>query len=141
MGFEVNTMNFLEKLDVLMEERGLNKSRLSTGSGIPYTTITSLYEKGYQNIRLSTLRKLSSFFGCSIDYLTAEQEDPESQPADMGDLRPSEIDLIVKYRMAKQSRKTIVNNLFRAAAILLDLKDIDLDNPPMQIKMPEELFQ
>ena len=134
-------MNFLEKLDMLMEDRGLNKSKLSTGSGIPYTTITSLYEKGYQNMRLGTLRKLSTFFGCSIDYLTTEHEDPDVQPADMSDLRPSEIDLIIKYRMARQSRKTIIENLFKAAAILLDLKDADLNEPPVQIEMPEELFQ
>ena len=133
-------MSFLEKLDMLMEEKGINKSKLSKGSDIPYTTITSFYEKGYKDIRLSTLKKLSSFFGCSIDYMTAESADAERKPVDMSDLMPSEIDLIGKYRMAKRSRKTIVENLLKAAAILIDLNEPEPD-VPVQIEMPKELLQ
>jgi transcriptional regulator with XRE-family HTH domain len=141
MGPEVNAMNFLEKLDMLMEEKGINKSRLSRGSGVPYTTIASFYEKGYRNIRLATLKKLSSYFGCSIDYLTAESDDQVVTPEDMSRLLPSEIDLVNKYRTAKRSRKTIVENLLKATAILLDMKETGPDDQPVQIEMPEELFQ
>lgn len=62
-------MSFIEKLDALIEERGINKSILSKESGIPYTTIAGFYTKGTDNVKLSTLKKLSSYFGCSIDYL------------------------------------------------------------------------
>lgn len=70
-------MSFTEKLDALMEERGINKSVLSKESGIPYTTIAGFYTKGTDNVKLSTLRKLSSYFGCSIDYLA---DDDASMP-------------------------------------------------------------
>ena len=52
-----------------MAEKGINKSILSKESGIPYTTIAGFYTKGTDNVKLSTLRKLSSYLGCSIDYL------------------------------------------------------------------------
>ena len=62
-------MSFTEKLDALMADKGINKSILSKESGIPYTTIAGFYTKGTDNVKLSTLRKLSSYLGCSIDYL------------------------------------------------------------------------
>lgn len=62
-------MSFTDKLDVLMAERGINKSILSKEAGIPYTTIAGFYTKGTDNVKLSTLKKLSTYLGCSIDYL------------------------------------------------------------------------
>lgn len=62
-------MNFLEKLDKLMQEKGINKSILSKESGIPYTTIDGIYKKGYENIKLSTIKKIASYFNTTIDYL------------------------------------------------------------------------
>lgn len=71
-------MSFTEKLDILMSEKGINKSILSKESGIPYTTIAGFYTKGTDNVKLSTLRKLSSYLGCSIDYLA--DDDNSSKP-------------------------------------------------------------
>jgi len=62
-------MDFLEKLDMLMRQRGLNRKQLSIESGIPYSTIMGLYSKGHDSVRLPTLIKLSQFFKCSIDSL------------------------------------------------------------------------
>lgn len=63
---------FLETLNKLMDERGLNKNSLSRQSGIPYTTIDGFYKKGYANAKLSTLRQLAHFFEVSLDYLVGE---------------------------------------------------------------------
>ena len=62
-------LTLIEKLDVLLEERNLNKSQLSAQSGLPYTTIVSLYEKGAENAKRSTLLTLARFFNVSLDYL------------------------------------------------------------------------
>lgn len=71
-------MTFTEKLDMLMEERHLNKNSLSKACGIPYTTIDGWYKKGVSDLKLSTLKKLTSFFGLSLDYwLDDEIEDPQ----------------------------------------------------------------
>lgn len=95
-------MSFTEKLDTLMEERGINKSILSKESGIPYTTIAGFYTKGTDNIKLSTLRKLSSYLGCSIDYLA--DDDSSVQPItiaahkDGENFTPEELQKIEEYK-------------------------------------------
>ena len=68
-------MSFTDKLDALMAQKGINKSTLSKESGIPYTTIAGFYTKGTDNVKLSTLKKLSSYLGCSIDYLADDSND------------------------------------------------------------------
>lgn len=62
-------MKLTDKLNDLMDEHGINRMELSKNAEIPYTTIIGLYEKGYENAKLSTLRKLSAYFNCSLDYL------------------------------------------------------------------------
>ena len=61
-------MDFLEKLNYLMKKNNLNKSTLSKACNIPYTTIDGWYKKGYEGLKLTTLRKLADFFGTSLDY-------------------------------------------------------------------------
>ena len=65
-------MNFLEKLDALMSASGINKSRLSQLSGVPYTTIDGFYKKGYENAKISTIRKIAHTLDTSLDYLIEE---------------------------------------------------------------------
>lgn len=74
-------MTFTNKLDYLMAERGINKSILSKESGIPYTTIDGFYKKGTDNIKLSTLKKLSAYFNCTLDFLV--DDDIEQTPVTM----------------------------------------------------------
>ena len=66
-------MAITNKLDFLMAERGITRGGLSKCTGIPYTTIVGFYEKGSDNIKLSNLIKLSSFFGVSIEYLVSDE--------------------------------------------------------------------
>ena len=61
-----------------MKDRNINKSQLSKESGVPYTTIYGFYKKGTDNIKLSTLKKLSSYFGCSLDYLADDDISEDS---------------------------------------------------------------
>ena len=61
-------MDFLEKLDYLMLQNNLNKSTLSKNCGIPYTTIDGWYKKGYEGLKLNTLRKLSEYFNLPLDF-------------------------------------------------------------------------
>ena len=80
---------FLDRLSALMQEKGLNKMQLSKQSGIPYTTIDGLYKKGYEHVQLSTLEKLSAFFGVSIDYLCRSDEEIEEQTRIANLFRPA----------------------------------------------------
>ena len=65
-------MNFLEKLDFLMGKMKINKRKLSQISGVPYTTIDGFYKKGYENTKISTIRKIASALDVSLDYLVDE---------------------------------------------------------------------
>lgn len=65
---------FTDRLTALMRERGLSKSELSAGSGIPYTTIDGWFKKGGENVRLSTLLRLAEYFSVSLDYLAGADE-------------------------------------------------------------------
>ena len=62
-------MTLTEKLDFLMKVKNINKSILSKETGIPYTTIDGFYKKGTENIKLSTLKKISEYFKISLDEL------------------------------------------------------------------------
>lgn len=72
-------MTFINKLDSLMNERGINKSILSKESGIPYTTIDGFYKKGTDNVKLSTLKKLAAYFNCTLDFLVDDDSNDEPQ--------------------------------------------------------------
>ena len=104
-------MSFTDKLDALMAEKGINKSILSKESGIPYTTIAGFYTKGTDNVKLSTLRKLSAYLGCSIDYL-ADDDNNDDEPTtlaahfDGDEYTESELDEIRQFaEFVKNKRK------------------------------------
>ena len=73
---------FLNTLEKLMNGRGLNKHSFSLQSGIPYKTIDNFWKKGYDNVKLGTLRKIADFFGVTLDFLIFGEErevTPEQQ--------------------------------------------------------------
>jgi DNA-binding Xre family transcriptional regulator len=105
-------MSFTEKLDKLMKEKNINKAELSRASGIPYTTIDGFYKKGSDNVKLSTLKRLCSFFHCSLDYLVDDSVSSDVQTTvavhfDGNEYTEEELDKIKEFAaFVKSSRKT-----------------------------------
>lgn len=99
-------MNFLEKLDLLMQREHINKHALSRLSGIPYTTIDGFYKKGYQNAKLSTLNRLCAYFSVSLDYLVKDA--PQGEKADQSALSPEEVEMLCGYSQLTQQGKEYV---------------------------------
>ncbi len=92
-------MDFLAKLDFLMQQKDINKSKLSKESNIPYTTIDGFYKKGYQNAKISTIKKLASYFDTTIDYLMIDEiTNPEYGKTSGFSVSVAERDIIEKYR-------------------------------------------
>lgn len=92
-------MTFLEKLDFLMDKCGLNKRTLSLKSNIPYTTIDGWYKKGYEGLKLTTLRKLVDFFDTTLDYwIKDEITDPNYGKTNNFKISYEEMKYIEKYR-------------------------------------------
>lgn len=106
-------MNFLEKLDTLMAQKGLNRKTLSEVSGVPYTTIIGFYAKGYEGTRMSTVKSLAHFFNVSTDYLIRDEiTDPNyglSAPPDPV-LAPDERQLVTDYRAFNEEGKEKVRD-------------------------------
>ena len=57
-----------------MKINGLNKHSLSMKSGIPYTTIDGWYKKGYNKMRLDSLKNLSDFFHVNLNFWDEDNE-------------------------------------------------------------------
>lgn len=68
-------MDFNEKIDLFMKENNIKDlKQLSTKADIPYTTLRDFYNKrSADNSRLSTIRKLSEYMQCSLDYLAFDE--------------------------------------------------------------------
>ena len=102
-------MGLTDKLDILMKERNINKAELASESGVPYTTIDGFYKKGSENAKLSTLKKLCSYFDCSLDYLADDNvNEPRTMAAhfDGDEYTEEEITKIKEYAaFVKANRK------------------------------------
>ncbi len=112
-------MTFLEKLDRLMAERGLNKHMLSEQCGIPYTTITGMYVRGTDKLQLSTIQKLCAFFEVPVDYMVF---DKYTKPSDYSPSIPTvnerlsaeEKTMIEAYRNAEDLYRQVALELLEA---------------------------
>lgn len=98
-------MNFLEKIDLLKDYKGLNNHSLSIACGIPYTTIDGWYKKGYDRIKLSHLRKLGDCFSVSLDFLVRDDIDDPTVGQNL--LSAHERKLIAAYREKENMRAAV----------------------------------
>lgn len=104
-------MDFLEKLDYLMDKEQINKNILSKNSGIPYTTIDGFYKKGYQNTKLSTIQKLANYFNVSLDYLIFDEiTDLDYGKTEKFKVTNDEMYFIEKYRKLDEYDKEVINS-------------------------------
>ena len=117
-------MTFTQKLDHLMSQRGMSRGALSRATGIPYTTIVSFYEKGYENIKLSNVKKLASFFEVPLEYLCDDT-------ADFPDF-DTENEFAKRYAALSERGRSIVDGVIEG---LLDLEAPEEEEP--EIAEPE----
>lgn len=107
-------MDFLNKLDWLMKRDGLNRSTLAQKSGVPYTTIVGLFERGADNARLSTLDKLCKCFNVPLDYLAYDEyEKPEDFTPNGNTVavycqNQSEVELITHFRSLNREGRQLI---------------------------------
>lgn len=90
-----------------MSKHGYTKADISRMSNIPYTTIDGLFKKGDENTKLSTLKKLASLIGCTIDDMAFYNEDNNSQS--QSQFTHQEEKLIKKYRQLNADGKNRVD--------------------------------
>ena len=102
-----------------MDKNNLNKSTLSKACGIPYTTIDGWYKKGYEGLKLTTLRKLAEFFGTSLDFWANDdfQFTLLSTDKDLFTGDKDEIELLRDYRSLNNLSRSYVKGIIKGLVI------------------------
>ena len=99
-------MNLLEKLDALKARTGDSNLSLAKKAGVPPTTIYGLYQKGYENMKLSTLQAICDYFDVPLDYLA---KDDKEAPAIADGLSEQETEFIRLFgRMTPQNQRLLL---------------------------------
>ena len=68
-------MTLLEKITYLMKERGLNRRQFSQGSGLPYSTVSNLWNRDTNSLTLPIFRKICTFFGVTMDSMAFDDQE------------------------------------------------------------------
>lgn len=62
-------MEFLKNLEQLMEACNMNRSEVARACGLSTSTVNSWWNRGYENVSMQTLIKLTKCFNCSLEEL------------------------------------------------------------------------
>ena len=62
-------MNFLTNLEQLMYSRNMNRSDVARACGLSISAVNSWWNRGYENVSMQTLIKLTTCFNCSLEEL------------------------------------------------------------------------
>lgn len=62
-------MAFTDNLQALMSAKGISRRRLAKECGISPSAVNSWFNRSAENVSLQTLKKLSEYFGISIEEL------------------------------------------------------------------------
>lgn len=62
-------MNILENLDMLLNEKNMSKRKFAFEINVSPSTVHSWYQRGFENISLDYLIKISNYFNITIDEL------------------------------------------------------------------------
>jgi len=105
-------LKLTDKLDFLLESKQISRMEFSKQSGIPYMTIVNFYEKGTENVKLSTLKKIARYFDVSLDYIADDRiKDINYGKIHSFPIDNSEIQRIKKFRMLDEHGKEAVDSI------------------------------
>lgn len=100
-------MTVLEKIELLMTEKNLNKRQLSMDSKIPYSTISNLWVRGSDSMRLPTFRAICDYFKVTMDSMAYdENEIVYREDVEMPEISPTERDMIYSFRYLEEDART-----------------------------------
>lgn len=109
-------MDFLQKVNLLMQEQKLNRHTLSEACGIPYTTIDGWFKKGYEGAKISTLIKLADYFSVELDYLVRPSITDRNYGKQFEGISVEEKELLTLYRSMNETGKSLMMSTARMFA-------------------------
>ncbi len=62
-------LTIYDKIDLKLKQKNSNRKKMCLELNIPYSTLTSFYQKKSSNISLKTLKDIANYLNCSTDYL------------------------------------------------------------------------
>jgi transcriptional regulator with XRE-family HTH domain len=104
-------MNLLDRLEMLMASKGINKKQLAEALGLTTSTVYSWWYRGWEEITLPKLRLLKNYFGCTLDWLCCGDEETESMTV----LTAEESQLLAAYHSADPGTQAAVCKLLDIA--------------------------
>jgi transcriptional regulator with XRE-family HTH domain len=105
---------FLEKFLNLCAKKGLSPNAVAKELGIASGTISE-WKKG-RSPKNSTLKKLSDYFGVSVDYLLGKEEQTKQNTPDEPKLTEGEKMLLDLFRRIPEDKQQLVLQMIRAAS-------------------------
>lgn len=70
-------MKMIEKISLLMKEKGLNKRQLAIKCDLSYGAVDGFFKVSYENMKLTTFMKLCDFFGVTMDSMAYDDKEIE----------------------------------------------------------------
>ena len=109
-------MDFLDRLEELMAQKGVNKAQLAAQAGISKTTVYAWWGSGWEGITLPRLRALCVFFGCTLDYLVNGNTESNTQHNSDSphQISKSEQELLRIYRTLNTTGKDLLMSTAKA---------------------------
>ena len=98
-------MYFLNNLERLMDTYNMSRSDVAKACGISYSCISSWWNRGYENVSMQTLLKLSNCFNCTIEELVHGAPD-KTLVYTTNEFSESELKLISLYANYLKSLRT-----------------------------------
>ena len=92
----------MNRIKELRKRRSITQEELAEALGLDHSTIAK-YELGTRSVKIDTIRKMCDYFGCTMDYLMAQPEQPTSD--DEG--------IIAAYHALNDRDRKIVDTIFQ----------------------------
>ena len=124
-------MTILEKLNILMDSKELNKNNLASELGVPKQNIYNWFNRGCENMALSSFKRLCSFFGVTMDSMAWDDREIEYiKDRNPDSLSRKEQEMIEMYGKISDEGKQIVDSALKGAyEIAMEKKeDTDIGN-------------
>lgn len=61
--------DFYNRLELLMKEQKVTRTKLSEDTNISYNTLTSMFQRKSKNMDLKTAKKMAKYLNTTLDYL------------------------------------------------------------------------
>lgn len=100
----------MNRIKILREQKGLSQSQLGKELNVQ-TAAVSKYENGIVSLNEVILKKLSTLFECSIDYIVCNDYFLDTTETPLSKLSNQEIELIAEYRALDITKQQFLSTI------------------------------